>query len=72
MQMSQSQQSMNTREGETRERLCYTVEELMEILGVGRKAVYALIHKKVFPAIRISSIGYRIPKETFHAWMYQQ
>ncbi len=44
----------------------------MEILGVGRKAVYALIHKKAFPAIRISSIGYRIPKETFHAWMYQQ
>ena len=72
MQMNQSQQSMNTREGETRERLCYTVEELMEILGVGRKAVYALIHKKAFPAIRISSIGYRIPKETFHAWMYQK
>ena len=61
-----------SKEGETRERLCYTVEELMEILGVGRKAVYALIHKKAFPAIRISSIGYRIPKETFHAWMYQQ
>ena len=72
MQMNQSQQSMNTREGEARERLCYTVEELMEILGVGRKAVYALIHRKAFPAIRISSIGYRIPKETFHAWMYQQ
>ena len=48
------------------------MEELMEILGVGRKAVYALIHRKAFPAIRISSIGYRIPKETFHAWMYQQ
>jgi excisionase family DNA binding protein len=72
MQMNQSQQPMNTREGETRERLCYTVEELMEILGVGRMAVYALIHRMAFPAIRISSIGYRIPKETFHAWMYQQ
>ena len=72
MQMNQSQQPMNTRECENRERLCYTVEELMEILGVGRKAVYALIHRKAFPAIRISSIGYRIPKETFHAWMYQQ
>ncbi len=35
----------------------------MEILGVGRKAVYSLIHRKVFPAIRINSVGYRIPKE---------
>ena len=72
-QMNTNQQPEGgSKEGETRERLCYTVEELMEILGVGRKAVYALIHKKAFPAIRISSIGYRIPKETFHAWMYQQ
>ena len=72
-QMNMNQQPTgSSKEGENRERLCYTVEELMEILGVGRKAVYALIHKKVFPAIRISSIGYRIPKETFHAWMYQQ
>lgn len=44
----------------------------MEILGVGRKAVYSLIHRKVFPAIRINSVGYRIPKESFHAWLYQQ
>ena len=72
-QMNMNQQPAgSSKEGENRERLCYTVEELMEILGVGRKAVYALIHKKAFPAIRISSIGYRIPKETFHAWMYQQ
>ena len=45
------------------ERRCYTVDELTQILGVGRKAVYSLIRKKAFPAIRISSIGYRIPKE---------
>ena len=70
--MNQSQQPMNTREGEARERLCFTVEELMEILGVDRKAVYSLIHKKAFPAIRINSIGYRIPKESFHAWLYQR
>ena len=59
-------------EGETHVRLCYTVDELMEILGVGRKAVYSLIHRKAFPAIRISSLGYRIPKESFHAWLYRQ
>ena len=45
------------------ERRCYTVDELTQILGVGRKA---------FPAIRISSIGYRIPKDSFNAWMLRQ
>lgn len=51
---------------------CYTVDELAKILGVGHKAIYALIHKKAFPAIQICSIGYRIPKDTFNAWMHQQ
>ena len=73
MQMNMNQKPMSSNnEGETRERLCYTVDELMEILGVGRKAVYSLIHRKAFPAIRISSLGYRIPKESFHAWLYRQ
>lgn len=54
------------------ERGCYTVDDLAQILGVGHKAIYALIHKKAFPAIRIRSIGYRIPKDTFNAWMHQQ
>ncbi len=49
---------------------CYTVDDLMEILGVGRKAIYSLIRKKVFPAIRIMSVGYRIPRESFEAWMH--
>ncbi len=73
MQMNMNQQPANSsNEGAARERLCYTVDELMEILGVGRKAVYSLIHRKAFPAIRICSLGYRIPKESFHAWLYQQ
>ncbi len=72
MRMNMNQQPMTgNNEGETRERFCYTVDELMEILGVGRKAVYSLIHRKAFPAIRISSVGYRIPKESFHAWLYR-
>lgn len=39
-------------------RLCYRVN--------------SLIRKKAFPAIRISSIGYRIPKDSFNAWMLRQ
>ena len=73
MQMNMNQHPANSSfEGAAHERLCYTVDELMEILGVGRKAVYSLIHRKAFPAIRISSVGYRIPKESFHAWLYRQ
>ncbi|MBO5567958.1 MAG: helix-turn-helix domain-containing protein [Clostridia bacterium] len=41
----------------------------MTILDVGRKAVYGLIHQKAFPAIKIPSVGYRIPKESFNAWL---
>ena len=67
------QTNMMTISGEhaVQERGCYTVEELMDILCVGRKAIYSLIHKKAFPALRIGSVGYRIPKASFHAWMNQ-
>ena len=77
MEMMQIQQNMNTTRNIPQERRCYTVEELMEILtdccpDIDFEAVYSLIHRKVFPAIRINSVGYRIPKESFHAWLYQQ
>lgn len=66
------QTNMNIGEATAQERGCYTVDELMNILCVGRKAIYSLIHKKAFPALRIESVGYRIPKASFHAWMNQQ
>ena len=72
MQMMQIQPTMATPENNTQEKGCYTVDELMNILCVGRKAIYSLIHKKAFPALRIGSVGYRIPKASFHAWMSQQ
>ena len=70
--MTKFQPIMNTSKDATQERGCYTVDQIMDILCVGRKAVYSLIHKKAFPAIRIGSVGYRIPKASFHAWMNQQ
>lgn len=66
------QTNMNIGEATAQERGCYTVDELMNILCVGRKAIYSLIHQKAFPALRIGSVGYRIPKASFHAWMNQQ
>lgn len=70
MEMMQSQMAMNST-STTQEKGCYTVDALMDILCVGRKAIYSLIHKKAFPALRIGSVGYRIPKASFHAWMNQ-
>ena len=64
MEMMQSQMAMNST-STTQEKGCYTVDELMDILCVGRKAIYSLIHKKAFPALRIGSVGYRIPKASF-------
>ena len=64
---------MNTQDRMNREGYrCYTVNEIMVILGVGRKAVYSLIRQKAFPSIRIGSIGYRIPKDSFDSWLHQK
>lgn len=53
----------------TNQSRCYTVEDIMQILGVGRKAVYALIRRKEFRAIQIKGAGYRIPRESFDTWL---
>ncbi len=54
------------------ERRCYTVDDIMEILGVGRKAVYTLIHSGEFKVVKIPGIGYRIPHEGFDTWLYHK
>ena len=66
--INQAQTSINK---PAQEKGCNTVEELMKILGVGRKTIYSLIRKKAFPAVRIAGVGYRIPRESFQAWMYR-
>ena len=53
----------------TNQSRCYTVEDIMQIMGVGRKAVYALIRRNEFRAIQIKSAGYRIPRESFDTWL---
>lgn len=51
------------------ENRCYTVEDLMAILGVGRKAVYSLLRSKQFFYIQLKGVGYRIPKDSFDNWL---
>ena len=47
---------------------CYTVQDLQDILGVGRKSVYSLLKRNEFRWIRVGAI-YRIPKKSFDEWL---
>ncbi len=71
MLSTQIQQTNSSNQTNPTEKKCYTVEDIMAILDVGRKAVYGLIRRKAFPAIRIAGVGYRVPKDSFSAWLHQ-
>ena len=50
------------------ENRCCTVQDLQDILGVGRKSVYSLLKRKEFRWIRVG-VFYRIPKKIFDEWL---
>ena len=47
---------------------CYTVQDLQDILGVGRKSVYGLLKRNEFRWIKVGAV-YRIPKKSFDDWL---
>jgi excisionase family DNA binding protein len=53
------------------EKICYSVEEVGEILGVSRSTAFNLVKSDGFPSFRI---GKRIivPKDAFHRWLNEQ
>lgn len=50
------------------EKKSYSVEEVMQILGVVRQTVYKLIKQGCFKAVRVEK-GYRIKKYSFDKWL---
>lgn len=48
---------------------CYTVQDLQTILGISRKTVYELLHRKEFRWIQIGNGRYRISKKSFDEWL---
>ena len=52
------------------ERRVYTVDEIQDILGIGRTTAYALVKKKQFHSIKV---GQRvlISRKSFDAWLEQ-
>ena len=49
----------------------YTVEEIAEILGIGRTSAYKLIRSGQFQTVRIGS-AIRISKASFDDWLDKQ
>lgn len=46
----------------------YTVEEVINILGVTRQSIYKLIKENCFKAVKVET-GYRIIKDSFDDWL---
>ena len=55
----------------TSEKICYTVKELQEILGISRPTVYELLKMEVFSWVKIGTT-YRISKNSFDKWFDEQ
>lgn len=54
--------------GNDNQKKSYTVEEVMQMLGVVRQTVYKLIKQGCFKAVKVEK-GYRIVKESFYKWL---
>lgn len=51
------------------DRLVYTVEEMAELLSIGRNAAYSLAVSEGFPSRRIGKKIIRIDKEALLEWL---
>jgi len=50
------------------EKRIYTVDEIQDILGIGRNAAYSLVKSGVFHSVRIGG-NIRISKRSFDEWL---
>ncbi len=53
------------------DRRTYTVEEIAEILGVGRTSAYRLVKQEHFRTVKIGT-AIRISKKSFDNWLNSQ
>lgn len=52
----------------THERRTYTVDEIAEILDIGRTSAYKLVKQNLFKSVRIGTT-IRISKKSFEEWL---
>lgn len=65
MTPTQKEQQFNT------DKRVYTVDEIQDILGIGRTSAYSLVKQKVFHSVRVGG-SIRISKKSFDAWLDSQ
>lgn len=53
------------------EKRIYTVDEVQDILGIGRNSAYTLVKSGVFHSVRIGG-NIRISKKSFDDWLDNQ
>ena len=53
---------------EAYEKRVYTVDEIIDILGIGKNAAYTLVNSGVFHSVKIGG-HYRISKKSFDQWL---
>ena len=61
-------QTWNGTKNETPERRTYTVDDIAQILGIGRTSAYILVKEGHFKIVRIGN-DIRISKRSFDEWL---
>ena len=61
-------QTWNGTKTETPERRTYTVDDIAQILGIGRTSAYILVKEGHFKIVRIGN-AIRISKRSFDEWL---
>ena len=61
-------QTWNGTKNETPERRTYTVDDIAQILGIGRTSAYILVKEGQFKIVRIGN-AIRISKRSFDEWL---
>ena len=61
-------QTWNGTKNETPERRTYTVDDIAQILGIGRTSTYILVKEGHFKIVRIGN-AIRISKRSFDEWL---
>lgn len=55
----------------TENKLCYSVQEMAAVLGIGRNKAYELVNQDGFPAIKLDG-RYIIPADALKHWLNER
>ena len=65
-------EQVQTKESKPNQKMCMTVREMAEELGIGLNTAYALVNSVGFPMIRFGDRKIRIPRASLEKWLDKQ